>query len=55
EMLDLCPVDTICHFINKSWCFMDAYHHGLTGKAADWAAKKHRQHWQVFQSDVTEK
>ncbi|PCH35242.1 hypothetical protein WOLCODRAFT_36273, partial [Wolfiporia cocos MD-104 SS10] len=49
EKLNSCPVDTIRRFINKSWRFMDAYRHGLTGKAAAWAVRKYRQHRQVSQ------
>ncbi|KAF9510731.1 hypothetical protein BS47DRAFT_1364327 [Hydnum rufescens UP504] len=37
QSLDACPVETIRHFINRSWRFMSAYHLGLMGKAAEWA------------------
>ena len=26
---------------------MDAYHQGLTGKAAEWAVTKQKSHWQA--------
>ncbi|KIK89993.1 hypothetical protein PAXRUDRAFT_152039, partial [Paxillus rubicundulus Ve08.2h10] len=31
-------------FATQSRCFMDAYHKGLDGKQAAWAAKKYRGH-----------
>jgi hypothetical protein len=33
KYLVACPPDVIQHFINQTWCFMDAYWKGLTGKA----------------------
>jgi hypothetical protein len=42
--LDACPDDVIRRFINRSWRFMSAYRHGLTGKAADWAVRQQRAH-----------
>ena len=45
KYLDACPVDVIKKFINRTWCFMDTYHKGLTGKALLWAIWKFRQHW----------
>ncbi|KXN83325.1 hypothetical protein AN958_01561, partial [Leucoagaricus sp. SymC.cos] len=47
---DACPVNVICRFINQSWCFMSAYHIGLTGKAAVWAVHKQKGHHAVSQS-----
>lgn len=47
EKLDACPKDVIRRFINRSWRFMSAFRLGLTGKAAEWAVKKQRQHRQV--------
>ncbi|KAJ7578241.1 hypothetical protein C8J56DRAFT_797712, partial [Mycena floridula] len=31
-------------YANRSFCFISAYHHGLTGTEATWAAKKYRGH-----------
>ncbi|KAF9446509.1 hypothetical protein P691DRAFT_673385, partial [Macrolepiota fuliginosa MF-IS2] len=48
---DACPIDVICFFINRSWRFMspseNAYHVGLTGKAATWAVCKQKGHCSV--------
>jgi len=49
EQLDACPADVIRRFINRSWRFMSAYRLGLTGKAAEWAVQKQKQHRQVSQ------
>ncbi|OAX32695.1 hypothetical protein K503DRAFT_701649 [Rhizopogon vinicolor AM-OR11-026] len=49
EQLDACSTEVIRRFINRSWCFMSAYRLGLTGKAAEWAVQKQRQHRQVSQ------
>ena len=38
EILDSCPVEVICRFINHSYWFMSVYWLGLTGQAAEWAA-----------------
>ncbi|KIK90806.1 hypothetical protein PAXRUDRAFT_72185, partial [Paxillus rubicundulus Ve08.2h10] len=45
-----CPTGVIHCFINCPWCFMAAYRLGLTGKAAEGAVKKQKQHQQVSQS-----
>ena len=50
EILDACPMEVIQRFINRSWRFMSAYRLGLTGKAAEWAVRKQKQHRQVSQS-----
>ncbi|KIK53498.1 hypothetical protein GYMLUDRAFT_178796, partial [Collybiopsis luxurians FD-317 M1] len=42
-----CPVKVIQHLINCSWQFMSAYQLGFTGKAAEWAVQKQKQHWPV--------
>ncbi|KAF9516301.1 hypothetical protein BS47DRAFT_1292541 [Hydnum rufescens UP504] len=42
--LQSCPLDTLRHFINRTWRFMSAYRQGLRGKAAEWAVKKQRSH-----------
>jgi len=47
ECLDLCPVDVIQQFFNRSWRFMDAYRHGLTGKAAEWAVWRQKSHRRI--------
>ncbi|KAF9507952.1 hypothetical protein BS47DRAFT_1366268 [Hydnum rufescens UP504] len=49
QSLDACPIETIQHFINRSWCFMSAYCLGLTGKAAEWAVRKQKSHHSVAQ------
>jgi len=49
DVLDSCPVDVICQFINHSYWFISAYRLGLTGKAAEWAVCKQKQHQQVSQ------
>ena len=49
EILDMCPVKVIRRFINRSYRFMSAYRIGLTGKAAEWAVRKQKQHRQVSQ------
>lgn len=50
EKLNACPTEVIRRFINRSWRFMSAYRLGLTGKAAEWAVRKQRQHRQVSAS-----
>ncbi|KIK18275.1 hypothetical protein PISMIDRAFT_109744, partial [Pisolithus microcarpus 441] len=50
EQLDVCPTDVIRWFINRSWRFMSAYQLGLTGRAAEWAVRKQKQHCQVSQA-----
>ena len=47
QQLDACPTEVIRRFINRSWRFMSAYRMGLTGKAAEWAVRKQKQHRQV--------
>ncbi|KAF9508898.1 hypothetical protein BS47DRAFT_1384569 [Hydnum rufescens UP504] len=37
--LQSCPLDTLRHFINRTWRFMSAYRQGLRGKVAEWAVK----------------
>ncbi|KII84350.1 hypothetical protein PLICRDRAFT_46228 [Plicaturopsis crispa FD-325 SS-3] len=49
QFLDACPIEVIRRFINRSWRFISAYRLGLTGKAAEWAVRKQRQHRQVSQ------
>src|SRR5712691_1998365 len=49
ESLDMCLVDVIRRFFNRSWRFMSAYRRGLTGKAAEWAMRQQRSHRRVGQ------
>lgn len=49
QYLDACPTEVIRRFINRSWRFMSAYRLGLTGKAAEWAVRKQKQHRSVSQ------
>ena len=44
KYLNACLDDVICRFINRSWHFMSAYWHGLTGKGADWDVRQQRAH-----------
>ncbi|KIK80615.1 hypothetical protein PAXRUDRAFT_158193, partial [Paxillus rubicundulus Ve08.2h10] len=48
-VLKSCPVEVIWQFINQSYHFLSAYQLGLSGKAADWAVHKQKQHQQVSQ------
>ena len=47
EYLNACPEEVIRRFFNRSWRFMHAYRQGLTGKAAEWAVRKHKSHRRV--------
>jgi len=47
---DLCPVDVVRKFINRSWQFMDAYCIPLSSKAAAWAVCKQKGHHTISQS-----
>jgi len=47
EVLDACPTEVIQRFINRSWRFIDAYRHGLTGWAAAWVVRKQKGHRSV--------
>jgi len=49
KALNACPLNTIWHFINRSWWFMSAYHLRLSTKAAAWAVKKHCSHCTVYE------
>ena len=42
--LDACSIDIMRRFCNRSYRFMDAYHKGLSVKAAAWCIKKQRRH-----------
>ena len=37
-------IDTAPRYATRARQFMDAYYHGLDGKQAAWAAKKHKGH-----------
>ena len=39
-------------FIDRSWRFMSAYRHGLTGKAADWAVRQQRAHRTITENGM---
>ena len=41
-----CPAEVI-RFINQSWHFRSTYQLGLTGRAAEWAVHKQKQHQSV--------
>lgn len=41
---DTISVEQICSFARLSYRWMDAYWHGLTGKAAEYAVKKNKKH-----------
>ncbi|KAF9510185.1 hypothetical protein BS47DRAFT_1373366 [Hydnum rufescens UP504] len=43
---------SMIRFSNWALCYMDAYHHGLNGKEAAWAAKKYHGHHQIL-TDAT--
>jgi hypothetical protein len=47
KSLDVCPVEVIWQFFNRSWQFMHTYHVGLTGKAAKWVVQKQKSHHQI--------
>lgn len=44
KYLNACPTEVLRRFINRSWRFMSAYRHGLTGFAATWAVWKQKGH-----------
>ncbi|KIM64706.1 hypothetical protein SCLCIDRAFT_114552 [Scleroderma citrinum Foug A] len=44
EILDACPIKTICAFFRKSWRYMDAYRKGLNAHQAEYAIKKYKSH-----------
>ncbi|TFK17908.1 hypothetical protein FA15DRAFT_604234, partial [Coprinopsis marcescibilis] len=43
------PTDVVRRFINRSWCFTEAYTIGVTGKAAAWAVRKYKGHRTISQ------
>ncbi|KIJ44936.1 hypothetical protein M422DRAFT_167666, partial [Sphaerobolus stellatus SS14] len=51
EILDSCPLKTICAFFRKTWRYMDAYRKGLNAKQAEFGVKKFRSHRAVGRSN----
>jgi hypothetical protein len=47
EALDSVSLITIRKFARKSWRYMDIYRKGITGKVAEYAAKKYKSHRRV--------
>lgn len=47
EALDSVPLITIRKFARKSWKYIDIYNKGVTGKLAEFAAKKYKSHRHV--------
>lgn len=47
EALDSISLITIRKFARKSWRYMDIYRKGITGKVAEYAAKKYKSHRRV--------
>jgi hypothetical protein len=47
KYLDACTAEIIRRFINRTWRWMDAYRHGLTGAAAVWAVRRQSAHRQA--------
>ena len=47
EALDSVPLITIRKFARKSWRYIDIYNKGVTGKLAEFAAKKYKSHRHV--------
>jgi hypothetical protein len=47
EALDSVSLITIRRFAQKSWRYMDIYRKGITGKLAEFAAKKYKSHRRV--------
>jgi hypothetical protein len=50
KLASTCDVNTIRKFINRLFRFMSAYCKGLTGKAAEWAVRKHPSHQTVSET-----
>ncbi|KAJ7087941.1 hypothetical protein B0H15DRAFT_781049, partial [Mycena belliarum] len=44
EALDSVPLEMMRRFGNRAKKFVDAYHKGLNGRQAAWAARKYRGH-----------
>ena len=45
--LDSVNLVTIRRFARKTWRYMDLYRHGITGKLAEYAAKKYKLHRRI--------
>lgn len=54
EALDSIPLITIRRFAQKSWRYMNIYRKGITGKMAEFAAKKYKSHRRVPDSIYNE-
>jgi hypothetical protein len=42
--LEQVPLESMCRFVLRAHRFADAYHHGLDGSQAAWAARKYKGH-----------
>ena len=47
EGLDSVGITTVRKFARKTWRYMDLYRNGITGKLAEYAAKKYRSHRRI--------
>jgi hypothetical protein len=54
KALDSVSLITIRRFAQKSWRYMDIYRKGITGKLAEFAAKKYKSHRRVPDSIYNE-
>ena len=45
---------TIRRFARKTWRYMDLYRHGVTGKLAEYAAKKYISHRRIPKNDYSQ-
>ena len=54
EALDSVSLITIRKFARKSWRYMDIYRKGITGKLAEFAAKKYKSYRRVPDSIYNE-
>ena len=50
--LNGCLTEVIWWFINHSWCWMSAYHMGLTGEVAQWAVWKQKSNRRVLRTVI---
>ena len=46
--LDSVDLITTRRFMQKTWRYMDLYRHGVTGKLAEYAAKKYKSHRRMY-------
>lgn len=54
ECLDACMVTMIRRIFQKSWRYMDAYRHGLTGLMAEHAVEKYASHRKITKQIMME-